>query len=229
MSAALLQNPELRQDLQDDRESAFHVLSWIALRYTKHNKLHELSSLLDVYDECHDTAAGARGGRGKLAFMDHDCKTLEFDRRPALTELVRSLAVTISVRYDDSPIPKADIEEVHLLLLNLDTDPPGPQDIPAIYSLLSPPDPVDFGRQLQAYPFALAKLKIRKRGWLVRSIRHFADDDPRWHESDKAELNPIIGGSTGKRKIQTDFEDRIPSTKSMKLLNGGSSRTSEQK
>ena len=228
MSAALLQNPELRQDLQDDRESAFHVVSWIALRYTKHNKLHELSSLLDVYDECHDTAAGARGGRGKLAFMDHDCKTLEFDRRHALTELIRSLAMTISARYDHAPIPKADIEEVHLLLLNLNADPPGPQDIPAISSLLSP-DRVHFGRQLQAYPFAAAKLKIGKRGWLVRTIRHFTDDDPRWHESDKAELNPIIGGSTGKRKTQADFEDRIPSTKSLKLLNGGSSRTSEQK
>jgi len=227
MSAALLQNPELRQDLQDDRESAFHVLSWIALRYTKHNKLHELSSLLDVYDECHDTAAGARGGRGKLAFMDHDCKTLEFDRRPALTELIRSLARTIAARYDDSPIPKADIEEVHLLLLNLNMDPPVDEDETAISSLLSQ-ERIKFGKQFKAYPFAAAKVKISKRGWLVRSIRH-STDDPRWHESDKAELNPIIGGSTGKRKMQTDFEDRIPSTKSLKLLNGGSSRTSEQK
>ena len=228
MSAALLRNPELRQGLEDDRESAFHVLSWIALRYTKHNELIGLSRLLSAYDECYDTAAGPRGGDGKIAFMNQ-AWTMSFDERPALTELIASLAETFNVRYGKISAPQEDINKVGALLSKLEADPPEAEDISAIFSLLSTSDPVDFGKQLKAYPFAVGKLKIRKRGWLVRSIRFYADDEPRWHESDKAELNPIIGGSTGKRKTQTDFEDRIPSTKSMKLLNGGSSRTSEQK
>ena len=226
MSSALLKNPELPQDLEDDRESAFHVLSWIALRYTKHNELNGLSRLLSAYDECYDTAAGPRGGDGKIAFMTQ-AWTMTFNERPALTELIASLAETFNVRYAKITAHEEDVEEVRALLLDLDTDPPANGDVMAISSLLSQ-ERVKFSSQLIAYPFAAAKLKVSKRGWLVRRIR-YSTDDPRWHESDKAELNPIIGGSTGKRKMQTDFEDRIPSTKSLKLLNGGSSRTSEQK
>jgi len=221
MSSALLKNPELPQDLEDDRESAFHVLSWIALRYTKHNKLNDLSPLLSAYDECHDTAAGPRGGDGKIAFMTQ-AWTVSFDERPALTELITSLARTISARYSEITIPE-DVKEVRALLLKLDAELPADDDETMIYSLLSP-DRAKFAKQIKAYPFAAAMLKIRHRGWLVSSIRRYTDDESRWPASDKAELST---GTKGKRKMQADFEDRMPSTKTLKLLNGDSSRASE--
>ena len=37
MSIALLQDEEHEHEILDDRESAFHLLTWSALRYTSHS------------------------------------------------------------------------------------------------------------------------------------------------------------------------------------------------
>jgi hypothetical protein len=42
ISAALLHKPHRIQKIEDDRESAIHVLTWLALRYTKHDDLANL-------------------------------------------------------------------------------------------------------------------------------------------------------------------------------------------
>ncbi|KIM40755.1 hypothetical protein M413DRAFT_56423, partial [Hebeloma cylindrosporum] len=52
MSAAILKNPQKDHEISDDRESAFHVLTWTALCYAKHNKAEpkDLREFLSIYD-----------------------------------------------------------------------------------------------------------------------------------------------------------------------------------
>ena len=51
ISAELLPDPQRIQTIEDDRESAIHVLTWLALRYTKHDELVNLNTYLIIYDE----------------------------------------------------------------------------------------------------------------------------------------------------------------------------------
>ena len=68
ISAALLCNPQRIQSIEDNCELAIHVLTWLALRYTKHNKLDNLHTYLTIYDEvgCRQSKGIATGGRAKL-------------------------------------------------------------------------------------------------------------------------------------------------------------------
>jgi hypothetical protein len=51
MSAAVLRNPRRVQSIEDDRESAVHVLTLLALCYSNHDELDNLASYLAVYDQ----------------------------------------------------------------------------------------------------------------------------------------------------------------------------------
>jgi hypothetical protein len=67
ISAALLRKPHRIQIIEDDRESAIHVLTWLALRYTKHDDLANLNAHLEIYDEVDPPQSEgiATGGRAK--------------------------------------------------------------------------------------------------------------------------------------------------------------------
>lgn len=100
MSVAILRDPKRRQDHIDDRESAFHVLVYNLLRYTKHNRLKGLQGELRIFDECDE---GNTGGKLKAFFLLQDVKGLVFTKRPVLDQLIQELAVTFSVRYEGPP------------------------------------------------------------------------------------------------------------------------------
>ena len=51
MSVALLQNTQDVHEILDDRESAFHVLTWSALRYTAHSSRDDVGPHMKPYDE----------------------------------------------------------------------------------------------------------------------------------------------------------------------------------
>ena len=51
MSVALLQNTQDVHEILDDRESAFHVLTWSALRYTPHSSRDDVGPHMKPYDE----------------------------------------------------------------------------------------------------------------------------------------------------------------------------------
>ena|ERR1700676_4105469 len=106
MSAALLRNNKKCNELEDDRESCLHVLTWTALRFSKHACSEgDSSTFLRAFDEEYETADGVKGGDLKKGFLlgrDIPC-VVEFDHRPQLDELIEELTETFPVRYEKPP------------------------------------------------------------------------------------------------------------------------------
>jgi len=106
MSAALLRNNKKYNELEDDRESCLHVLTWTALRFTKHTCSEGDSSMfLRAFDEEYEDEEGVKGGdlkRGFLATREIP-RVVKFDRRPELDALIEELTETFAVRYEKPP------------------------------------------------------------------------------------------------------------------------------
>jgi hypothetical protein len=70
MSAALLRNNKKCNELEDDRESCLHVLTWTALRFTKHTCSEGDSSRFPrAFDEEYEDEDGVKGGDLKKGFL----------------------------------------------------------------------------------------------------------------------------------------------------------------
>ena len=106
MSAALLRNNKKYNELEDNRESCLHVLTWTALRFTKHTCSEGDSSMfLRAFDEEYEDEEGVKGGdlkRGFLATREIP-RVVKFDRRPELDALIEELTETFAVRYEKPP------------------------------------------------------------------------------------------------------------------------------
>jgi hypothetical protein len=126
MSAQLLTSPNSVHQMEDDRESAFHVLLWVAMLYSRHHVLVRMpptgnpssSSMQDTphtgmrtytrqFDEAYiDDSGTVKGGSLKQnLFMSTDLSKLKFDGRPQLDALLEELAVALAVRYERPPEP----------------------------------------------------------------------------------------------------------------------------
>src|SRR6202050_5681665 len=109
MSAALLQDNEKYNELEDDRESCLHVLTWTALRFTNHTvSVGGTSRFLRAFDEEYEDQDGVKGGdlkRGFLATREIP-RVVKFDRRPQLDALIEELTETFAIRYEKPPSAK---------------------------------------------------------------------------------------------------------------------------
>jgi hypothetical protein len=108
MSVELLQDNTKVNELADDRESCFYVLTWTALCFTKHTiKKGSLKSLLSPFNESYEDGDIVAGGRLKmLSLIQKDIeKSVEFDDRPHLDKLIAELTKMFAVRYE--PLPSA--------------------------------------------------------------------------------------------------------------------------
>ena len=66
MSVFLLQNNQHVHQILDDQESAFHVLTWSALRYTAHSHQDDVGPQMKPYDEMDvHCNGGVEGGKLK--------------------------------------------------------------------------------------------------------------------------------------------------------------------
>jgi hypothetical protein len=118
MSAQLLESPNSVHQMEDDRESAFHVLFWVAMRYSRSHVLVQTpssgnppsSATQDTphtgmrkytrqFDEAYiDDSGTVKGGSLKQnLFMSNDLSKLKFDGRPQLDALLEELAVAFAV------------------------------------------------------------------------------------------------------------------------------------
>src|SRR5882672_859522 len=106
MSAALLRNNKKCNELEDDRESCLHVLTWTALRFTSHTVSGgSTGRLLRAFDEEYEDEEGVKGGdlkRGFLATREIP-RVVKFDRRPQLDALIEELTEAFAVRYEKPP------------------------------------------------------------------------------------------------------------------------------
>ena len=206
MSAALLQDNDKCNELEDDRESCLHVLTWTALRFTNHTiSGGGTSRFLRAFDEEYEDEDGVKGGdlkRGFLATREIP-RVVKFDRRPQLDALVRELTEAFAVRYEEPP------SDDHVQ--GLERARGGNVD-PSIMRLLPA---FDYQKRLD---------DIAAPSWLVDTFRRYLDADP-WPPSDKARGQPIGTGSNNKRARQQEkLEQRIPRIKSQRLTDGSGSR-----
>jgi len=219
MSAALLNDPSIPHEHEDDRESAFYVLLWLALRFTRHTAVPKASSstamtsaslpkdddivlFLRAFDEAYANASGdVRGGGLKVAYLAGKllAKGLQFTKRPELDSLVTKLKAVFKVRYEDEPD-----DEKFERMRKMKADNNISEDI-----LL---DNI-------AYDFEARLTKLRRRGWLVNTIRTHLNAGE-WPNDDRAEPQRIVPNTGSKRKMmyeQTNLVERA----SKKPASGG--------
>jgi hypothetical protein len=165
MSAKLLSDTRLKQGIEDDRESAFYVLLYLGLLYTKNNQIYqELESYMEIFDYVtfgHNSVA--KGGALKRDFLATQGRAdaLDFDCKP-MNDLLKDLRSTSSVRYEPS------LSEVLAGLF--DIQPNVADTLAALHD----------GRQSI----------LRERGWLVKTIlKHL---DKKWPENDEARRNDLL-------------------------------------
>jgi hypothetical protein len=112
MAARLLVVPNPGQlpavpDRADDLEAFFYVLVWIALRYTKHGFLkNALTDMLYAAFDHHylDPDGAAKGGdRKKVEVCFSDPFQVSRLFNVPLKELIKTLAKTFAVRYEEAP------------------------------------------------------------------------------------------------------------------------------
>jgi hypothetical protein len=201
ISAALLRNPQRIQTIEDDRESAIHVLTWVALRYTKHNKLAKLSSYLKIYDEvdCDESDGLATGGQSKGDNFSNS-KTFPTFASDPLNRLLIVARKTFSARYgeaypdDETQQAKDDVAEAEA----------NPAMDAAKYRRLAP------------YIYISRLEALKKPNWLVEVFNeHLESDD--WPAYDKAVANDLTSGTDSAHKRNQDkakLEDRVSSSNS---------------
>ena len=100
MSVALLQNREHEHEheILDDRESAFYVLTWSALRYTAHSRHATMGLLMDPYDEAKVDWDGTVMGGWLKKHMIRSPLEATF-HPPALHALIEELCAWFDERY----------------------------------------------------------------------------------------------------------------------------------
>jgi hypothetical protein len=205
MSAALLQDNDKCNEIEDDRESCLHVLTWTALRLTNHtiSKGHS-SDFLRAFDEEYENEDGVKGGELKIGFLlsRKISRLVKFDRRPQLDALIEELTEAFAVRYEK---------------------PPSAKDLQALEDarVANNPDSVMTNLPASSYRKRLNDLAAPR--WLTDTFRCHLDADP-WPLSDEARGQSICTGSSKKRaRDQDKLELRVPGMKSQRLSDGSGS------
>jgi hypothetical protein len=206
MSAALLQDNEKYNELEDDRESCLHVLTWTALRFTNHTiSGGGTSRFLRAFDEEYEDE-GVKGGdlkRGFLATREIP-RVVKFDRRPQLDKLIRELTEAFAVRYEE---------------------PPSAEQLDVLNQMLSSNVPPSFLHENTAFKYQKHLNDLVAPSWLVDTFRRHLNAEF-WPSSDKFREQPIGTGSSKKRAREQDkLVVRIPGTKSQRRSDGSGSRS----
>jgi len=206
MSAALLHNNKKDNELEDDRESCLHVLTWVALRFTDHTiSGGSTSRFLRAFDEEYEDEEGVKGGDLKKGFLvARDIPhTVKFDRRAQLDALIEELTEAFAVRYEKPPSAEQFEALERAQAANIDPS--------IMYGLVA----FNYQKRLD---------DLATPSWLVDTFRRHLDADP-WPPSDEAQRQPIGTGSSKKRaREQAKLESRIPHSKSQRFSDGSGSR-----
>jgi hypothetical protein len=207
MSAALLQDNDKCNKLEDDRESCLHVLTWTALRFTKNTiSGSSLNKFLRAFDEEYETVHGVKGGdlkKGFLLGLDIP-RMVKFDRRPQLDALIEELTEAFAVRYEKPPSAEQISQLQRLRDKGLTDDDLGNDSV------------LNHTRRMAS---------LKSPDWLVDTFRRHLDAGS-WPPSDRAQGQPIGSGSSKKRvREQGKLELRIPGMKSQRLFDGSGSHS----
>ncbi|TDL27553.1 hypothetical protein BD410DRAFT_713885 [Rickenella mellea] len=183
ISAKLLLDTEIRHEREDDLESFYHVLTWVALRYTAHNlNPEELSSLMEMYDETFCTDSGTKGGRLKSgAFLSGEVpeKVVFTDCKP-LNDLIKELTTVFAVRYRN------------------------PEDLEFIRRVKANPYSASVLKQYPDTDYLQHEENLAAEKWMVETIRRHLRDRNAWLEADKATPQASNSGTMSSRDHASD-------------------------
>ena len=193
-------------ELEDDWESCLHMLTWMALRSTKHMCSEgDLSMFLRAFDEVYKNE-GVKNGDLKRGFLaTHEIlHVVKFDCHPHLDALIRELTKAFAAHYKELPSDE-DFETLKHMKSN---------------------------NALPSYLYSNATFKYQKHlndlvllSWLVNTFRCHLNADF-WLPSDKARGQPIGTGSSKKWvREQGKLDVQIPGTKSQRHSDGSSSHS----
>ena len=180
MSAAILQDPKKVHEISDDRESAFHVLTWTALCYGRHNQTHpdNLRKFLRQYDEVYSAGKYDQGGELKRDALMQSVLSDKVTFNAPFNRLIADLTVHLRARY-------LKIEPNDLRLLELATQ--------MITKLEQAPDGAEAQLEMAwlfrdgnpAYRISMSLQQLETCNWLVETMRtHLAQPD--WPLADNA-------------------------------------------
>ena len=208
MSAALLRNNKKYNELEDDRESCLHVLTWTALRFTNHTISGSgTRRFLRSFDEEYKDEEGVRGGDLKKGFLlGRDIpRVVKFDHRPHLDALIKELTQTLAVRYEEPPSAEQ-INQLQRLRDKGLTDE-------------------ELGNDSVVLNYEKRMAFLKSPDWLVHTFeRHLSADS--WPPSDKAQAQPIgTGFSKQRARERGKLEVQILGVKSQRRSDGSGSRS----
>ncbi|KAI0057012.1 hypothetical protein BV25DRAFT_1920545 [Artomyces pyxidatus] len=183
-SAAMLLYPGThRHVLADDLESFVYVVSWLALRYCRHNlSATTLGNVLyDNFDQGVRQQGKDRGGSGKAATLNRGEFTPPafFDIEP-LDYLLPTLFTTFSVRYDKA-LSEASFR--------------------ANKFAKARPDPTRIVHDVDRERRAMRLERIESHEWILYEGRFVLSDTGSWPLDDRAEAQPFVAQepAAGKR------------------------------
>jgi hypothetical protein len=198
MSAAVLRDSQRVQSIEDDRESAVHVLTLLALCYNNNDELNDLnlsSTYLQIYDEVdpRQSESIATGGRAKGDNFSSEVFPT-FLSGP-LNRFLTEVRETFSSRYQRKKHSSGEIQLTKDLVTQAESNPV--MD-PHIYRQLAP---YIYGTNLEA---------LMKPNWLVEVFnKHLESDD--WPLYDKAAAkDPTSTRGSAHKRTSTQAALHLP-------------------
>jgi hypothetical protein len=173
MSAAVLRDPWRVQTIEDDRESAVHVLTLLALRHINHHELDQVASYLAIYNQVYyRLSGGIQVATGGLHKGDQFASSMfpTFTSDP-LNRLLSVLSETFSARYTKAYSDEAIKKSINFMVSR------------------TPVDLTNAHRVVGAYFYGSRMESLKKPNWLVEVFNeHLESYD--WPSDDKASDEP---------------------------------------
>ncbi|KIM44449.1 hypothetical protein M413DRAFT_353590 [Hebeloma cylindrosporum] len=204
MSAAILQNPTKVHDISDDRESAFHVLTWTALCYGRHTQRRpdDLKRLLKVYDYSFAAGKYIEGGELKRDTLLQYKLSKEVSFNPPLDRLIKDLAVNLRARYIDiEPSARAKLEATKKKIAQFEQAPGGPEAHRDVLEALR-----DNCTDNPAFVLSTLMKQLETRGWLVKKMRKYLQESG-WPLDDKVRPEGLHETSNSKKRSRDKQDD----------------------
>ena len=183
MSAAILQDPKKVHEISDDRESAFHVLTWTALCYGHHNQTHPdcLREYLAPYDYSYSAGKFVKGGELKRDALMQSVLSEKVTFNTPFNRLIADLTAHLRSRYVQIKAKdQAYLESLIKKIANLEQLPErteSQKEVLEVYRESRANNP--------AYQVSMSLQQLEMRHWFVETMRnHLAALD--WPPDDKA-------------------------------------------
>jgi hypothetical protein len=164
------------------------VLTWLALRYTKHDRLDNLSSYLAVYDEVDRRESKGIDTGGINKGNEFFSRVFPKFTSDPLNRLLTQVRETFSFRYQIKQHSPGEIQQA--------------MDFMASMASGRPVDPSK-AHLVGAYFYASGMESLKKPNWLIEVFnKHLESDD--WPLDDKAVANDITAGTSSSLKRKSD-------------------------